>query len=59
MGLFGVNMPIIYGEGETSAFFRLQQEVFSATGDHSIFAWVSYKEYAQGFHLLATIKLIK
>lgn len=43
MGLFGVNMPIIYGEGETSAFFRLQQEIFSATGDHSIFAWLAIR----------------
>lgn len=39
MGLFGVNMPIIYGEGERAAFFRLQQEIFQVTGDHSIFAW--------------------
>lgn len=41
MGLFGVNMPIIYGEGERSAFLRLQQEIFNGTGDHSIFAWTA------------------
>lgn len=39
MGLFSVNMPILYGEGEQSAFFRLQTEIFRASGDHSIFAW--------------------
>lgn len=38
MGLFGINMPLLYGEAE-KAFIRLQQEVARATGDHSIFAW--------------------
>jgi hypothetical protein len=41
MGLFGVNIPALYGEGEEAAFFRLQTEIFKATGDHSIFAWHS------------------
>ncbi|KAH8807715.1 heterokaryon incompatibility protein-domain-containing protein [Xylogone sp. PMI_703] len=39
LGLFGVNMSMIYGEGEEAAFFRLQREVFSVYADHSIFAW--------------------
>ena len=39
MGLFSVNLPIFYGEGEQSAFFRLQTEIFRASGDHSIFGW--------------------
>jgi hypothetical protein len=47
MGLFGVNMPIIYGEGQEAAFFRLQREIFNVTGDHSIFAW--YSGYATAF----------
>lgn len=38
MGLFGVNMPLLYGEGN-KAFVRLQQEIARTTGDHSIFAW--------------------
>ncbi len=38
MGLFGVNMPILYGEGE-SAFLRLQEEIIKRSDDHSIFAW--------------------
>lgn len=39
MGLFGVNMSMIYGEGEQAAFYRLQKEIFAVYADHSIFAW--------------------
>jgi hypothetical protein len=39
LGLFGLNMPILYGEGGQAAFYRLQTEIFRATGDHTIFAW--------------------
>ncbi|KAI6001736.1 hypothetical protein EDC04DRAFT_1059317 [Pisolithus marmoratus] len=38
MGLFGVNMPMLYGEGN-KAFRRLQLEIIKETSDHSIFAW--------------------
>jgi len=38
MGLFEVNMPMLYGEGE-KAFTRLQEEIIKSSGDHSIFAW--------------------
>jgi hypothetical protein len=39
MGLFEVNMPLMYGEGE-KAFRRLQQEILSTySHDQSIFAW--------------------
>ena len=38
MGLFDVNMPLIYGEG-TKAFIRLQEEILKGSSDHSIFAW--------------------
>lgn len=34
-------MPVLYGEGFKSALYRLQVEVFQATGDYSIFAWAS------------------
>lgn len=40
MGIFGVNMPIIYGEGE-NAFLRLQEEIIKISDDHSLFAWKS------------------
>ncbi|KAL8877043.1 MAG: hypothetical protein Q9198_004865 [Flavoplaca austrocitrina] len=38
LGLFGVNMPLIYGEG-ANAFFRLQCEIIQSSSDESIFAW--------------------
>ncbi|KAI6010562.1 heterokaryon incompatibility protein-domain-containing protein [Pisolithus marmoratus] len=38
MGLFGVNMPMLYGEGKNT-FQRLQLEIIRISGDHSIFAW--------------------
>ncbi|KAK2774596.1 ankyrin repeat-containing protein [Colletotrichum kahawae] len=38
LGLFGVNMPLLYGEGEV-AFIRLQEEIMRRTSDQSIFAW--------------------
>ncbi|THU83251.1 HET-domain-containing protein [Dendrothele bispora CBS 962.96] len=41
MGIFGVNMPPIYGEGDIKAFVRLQQEIMRTSDDRSIFAWVA------------------
>ncbi|KAK0622687.1 hypothetical protein B0T14DRAFT_514279 [Immersiella caudata] len=38
MGLFDVNMPLLYGEGG-NAFQRLQQEIIKSTKDQSIFLW--------------------
>lgn len=38
LGIFGVYMPTLYGEGE-NAFLRLQQEIIRQSDDHSIFAW--------------------
>jgi hypothetical protein len=38
LGLFGVNMPLLYGEGD-KAFIRLQHEIIKAYDDHSIFAF--------------------
>ncbi|KAI6020566.1 heterokaryon incompatibility protein-domain-containing protein, partial [Pisolithus marmoratus] len=38
MGLFGVKMPMVYGEGK-NAFRRLQLEIIKESSDHSIFAW--------------------
>lgn len=39
MGLFGVNMPLLYGEGQ-KAFLRLQFEILAMSDDESIFAWI-------------------
>lgn len=38
LGIFNVNMPVIYGEG-AKAFQRLQEEILRAYSDHTIFAW--------------------
>ncbi|KAH9207125.1 heterokaryon incompatibility protein-domain-containing protein [Leptodontidium sp. 2 PMI_412] len=38
LGLFGIHMPLLYGEGE-HAFVRLQQEIVKHSDDLSIFAW--------------------
>jgi hypothetical protein len=39
MGLFDVNMPLLYGEGAKKAFSRLQRAIMADSSDHSIFAW--------------------
>ncbi|KAH9942154.1 HET-domain-containing protein [Epithele typhae] len=38
MGIFGVNMPTLYGEGRR-AFQRLQEEIMKQSPDTSLFAW--------------------
>jgi len=38
MGIFGIYMPTIYGEGR-NAFVRLQEEILKKSDDQSIFAW--------------------
>lgn len=38
MGLFDVNIPMIYGEGK-KAFIRLQEEIMRNTDDETLFAW--------------------
>jgi hypothetical protein len=40
LGIFDVNMPLIYGEGK-KAFRRLQEEIIKRNNDLSIFAWVT------------------
>ncbi|KAF4421776.1 beta transducin [Fusarium acutatum] len=38
MGIFGINMPLRYGEGD-KAFYRLQEEIMRVSEDHSLFEW--------------------
>lgn len=40
LGILGVHMPLLYGEG-TRAFIRLQEEVIKVGNDPTIFAWLS------------------
>jgi len=38
LGIFEVNMPLVYGEG-TMAFCRLQEEIIKRNNDLTMFAW--------------------
>jgi hypothetical protein len=38
LGIFNINMPLLYGEGDR-AFLRLQEEILKSSDDHSLFAW--------------------
>lgn len=38
LGIFDVNMPMLYGEG-TKAFLRLQEEIMKQSDDETILAW--------------------
>lgn len=53
MGLFGVNMPLLYGEGAVRSFTRLQNEILQATDDQTIFAWSTPPGQNQATGLLA------
>ncbi|CAG2015509.1 unnamed protein product [Fusarium graminearum] len=39
LGIFDINMPLLYGEGQIKAFKRLQEEIIKSTDDESIYAW--------------------
>ena len=41
LGIFDVNMPLLYGEGN-KAFRRLQDEIIRSTPDLSILAWTAH-----------------
>jgi hypothetical protein len=43
LGIFEVNMPLIYGEG-SNAFVRLQEEIMKHSVDQSLFAWWQEKQ---------------
>jgi hypothetical protein len=43
MGIFGINMPLLYGEGQ-NAFRRLQLEILKTSDDESLFAWWNPQE---------------
>ncbi|KAE9364092.1 HET-domain-containing protein [Stipitochalara longipes BDJ] len=47
LGLFNVNMPLLYGEGKEKAFIRLQEEFLKNSDDESIFAWRTSREESQ------------
>jgi hypothetical protein len=43
LGVFGVSMPLLYGEGHKS-FLRLQEEIMKESTDQSLFAWSQIPE---------------
>lgn len=45
LGLFEVNMPLLYGEGGLKAFIRLQYEILRSRRDESIFAWTKLSRH--------------
>ena len=53
LGIYGVNMPLLYGEGRERAFRRLQEEIMRYSDDHSIFAWTSIVPLKEGSGFLA------
>ncbi|EJF60780.1 hypothetical protein DICSQDRAFT_137331 [Dichomitus squalens LYAD-421 SS1] len=44
LGIFGINLPILYGEGR-QAFRRLQEEIMRQSIDPSLFAWGLRADY--------------
>ena len=55
LGLFGINMPTIYGEGR-QAFQRLQQEIARTSFDTSLFAWGNVMNHASNPVKLAELR---
>ena len=45
LGIFAINMPLLYGEGH-NAFRRLQEEIMKVSIDHTLFAW----EWPEGWN---------
>jgi hypothetical protein len=39
LGIFDVNMPLLYGEGKNKASRRLQEEIIRISEDETLFAW--------------------
>jgi hypothetical protein len=46
LGIFDINMPLLYGEGE-KAFGRLQEEIMKVNDDPSILAWTDGLAFQQ------------
>lgn len=53
LGLFGVNMATIYGEGE-QAFIRLQYEIMIRSPAHSLLTWTNATQYNDHSPVLAS-----
>ncbi|EMD93874.1 hypothetical protein COCC4DRAFT_164276, partial [Bipolaris maydis ATCC 48331] len=49
LGMFEINMPLLYGEGDR-AFHRLQEEIIRRVNDDSIFAWGPRIDISPGYN---------
>jgi hypothetical protein len=58
LGVFNVNMPLIYGEG-MKAFARLQEEIIKRETDLTLFAWVQQEAEAPRSILASSLKDFK
>ena len=47
LGILGINLPLLYGEGER-AFIRLQEEVMKHSTDLSLLAWLETEPDLEG-----------
>ena len=54
LGIFGVNMPLLYGEGKERAFLRLQEEIMRYSDDHSLFLWETEEQNPSAIPFLNT-----
>ncbi|RFU81841.1 hypothetical protein TARUN_350, partial [Trichoderma arundinaceum] len=50
LGIFDINMPLLYGEGRVKAFKRLQEEIIKSTNDDSIYAWSHPQDISRKQH---------
>lgn len=44
LGLFDINMTMLYGEGGRKAFIRLQEEIMKNCDDDTLFAWTARQD---------------
>ena len=54
MGFFGINMPVLYGEG-TRAFYRLQEEIMKTSMDPTLFIWGTYLPFEKATLLSSAV----
>ncbi|KAH6964616.1 heterokaryon incompatibility protein-domain-containing protein [Fusarium avenaceum] len=53
LGIFGINMPLLYGEGK-NAFLRLQEEIMKRSDDQTLLAWSHQEDDPEDLGVLAT-----
>ncbi|KAF5598146.1 beta transducin [Fusarium pseudoanthophilum] len=53
LGIFGINMPLLYGEG-ANAFLRLQEEIMKRSDDQTLLAWYLPEDGPNESGVLAT-----